>query len=95
MTTWPLPVAAIILAHEGQKERAVELIALAVTHPLSPPGWMEQWSLLTALRSDLAAELGAETYEAAWERGKQLNLETVVAELLGTTMVDLCSAPSA
>jgi predicted ATPase/DNA-binding CsgD family transcriptional regulator len=75
-----LPVAAIIEAHTGAKEHAVELLGLAFTHPSSP--WMEKWPLLTRLRADLRADLGDDAYHAAWERGRQLDLETVVQELL-------------
>jgi tetratricopeptide (TPR) repeat protein len=80
--TWDLPIAAIILAHEGEKERSVEILGLALTHPLSPTGWIEKWPLLTRLRADLEAELGSEVYKAAWERGKALEPDQVVAELL-------------
>jgi hypothetical protein len=79
MTTWPLPVMAIVRARADHKERAVELLALAQTHPLSPTGWQNKWSLLVVLRRRLEAELGAQTFEAAWERGLALDLDTLVA----------------
>lgn len=85
MLTWPLPVAATLLAHWGEMERAVELLALADTHPLSPKGWMEQWPLLVEMRSKLEAELGAQAYSLAWERGKQSVIEEVAAELMGAS----------
>jgi predicted ATPase/DNA-binding CsgD family transcriptional regulator len=74
-------VAAIILAHRGNPARAVELLALAFTHPVGASGWMEKWPLLTRLRAHLERTLGAETYAAAWERGARLDLETTAAEL--------------
>jgi hypothetical protein len=77
-----LPVAAIVLAHEVETERSIELIALAFTHPASTPTWMERWPLLTRLRADLKAELGPEVYQSIWARGRRLDLETVVTELL-------------
>jgi ATP/maltotriose-dependent transcriptional regulator MalT len=43
---------------------------------------MEKWALLTRLRAQLEADLGADAYAAAWERGSSLDLETVVAGLL-------------
>ena len=43
---------------------------------------MHQWPEIDAVRSRLETELGPKTYRAAWERGKTLDLETVVAELL-------------
>lgn len=74
-------VAAIILAHRGNPARAVELLALAFTHPVRAAGWMEKWPLITRLRDDLERTLGAAVYLAAWERGTQLDLETTAAEL--------------
>jgi len=82
MMTWPLPVAAVICASAGHKERAVELLALADAHPLSPRGWMEHWPLLVETRSKLEAELGAHAYSVAWDRGKRSAIEEVAAELL-------------
>jgi predicted ATPase/DNA-binding CsgD family transcriptional regulator len=77
-----LSLAALLLAHDNDKTSAVEILGLAFTHlgPLNT--WLEKWQLLTQLRADLEAELGSEVYQAAWERGKQLDLETVVQELL-------------
>ena len=83
MTTWPLPVMAIVQARAGQKERAIELLALAQSHPLSPTGWQIKWPLLAEIYSCLEAELGAENFAAAWEKSLALDLETVVAVTLG------------
>jgi hypothetical protein len=77
-----LPVAGILMAHEGKSGRAAELLALAFSHPRSATGWMEKWPLLTRLRNDLQTKLGKETYDAALEQGKSLDLGTVVQELL-------------
>ncbi|MEJ2558398.1 MAG: BTAD domain-containing putative transcriptional regulator [Anaerolineae bacterium] len=79
---WPLPVAALILAHRGGSVRAVELLSLAFNHPMNPGGCMERWGRLTMLRTELQAKLGTQAYQAAWERGKGLDMGTVVAELL-------------
>ena len=79
-----LPVAAVIIAHNGDKQRAVELLGLAFTHPKSATGWMVNWPLLTRFRADLEAELGAAAYDAAWERGAKLDLEATAADLLHT-----------
>src|SRR5262249_33002501 len=71
---------AVILAHEGAKEHAVELLGLAFTFPAEMTGWLERWPLLTRLRADLEAELGVESFTAAWERGKTLEVAMVTAE---------------
>jgi predicted ATPase/DNA-binding CsgD family transcriptional regulator len=77
-----LPVLTIILAHEGQKIRAVELQGLAHTYSDNFIGWMKKWSLLTQLHQELESELGVETYKDAWERGTQLDFDSTVDELL-------------
>jgi hypothetical protein len=43
---------------------------------------MQQWSEVASVRSKLETELEPGVYQAAWERGKILDLETVVKELL-------------
>ncbi|MFO7537314.1 MAG: alpha/beta fold hydrolase, partial [Chloroflexota bacterium] len=80
--TWLLPLTAVLLAHSGANERAVELLALAHTHPLSPTGWLAHWRLLAEARAGLKQELGTDIYQAAWARGQGLDLDTVVTELL-------------
>jgi DNA-binding CsgD family transcriptional regulator len=77
-----LPAIAMILAHEGEPEQAVELLALAFTPPASLTGWMERWPLLTRFRASLGAELGAEAFEAAWVRGETSDLKAVIAGVL-------------
>ncbi len=81
MILWPLSVAPVVLAAEGERERAVELMGLTFSHPLSATGWLEAWPRLVALRAELRAELGPEGFAAAWERGGVLNPETVAAAL--------------
>jgi len=75
-----LPVLAILYASQDEAERAVEVLALAFTHPTSPTAWMEKWMLLKRLQTKLETDLGSERYEAAWERGTKLGLETVISE---------------
>ena len=82
MVTWPLPVAAALLAREGQAQQAAEVLALAYTHRLSPTGRMQRWPVLVELRAELLADLGADVYQAAWERGQALDAATVAARLL-------------
>lgn len=78
-----LPVLAVVYAHQNEAERAVEVLALAFTHPRSAIAWMERWPLLNRLRADLEAGLGTSLFVAAWERGTQLSIETIVSEWLG------------
>jgi serine/threonine protein kinase/predicted ATPase/DNA-binding SARP family transcriptional activator len=76
--TWLLPVAALLLARQQQKERAVELLALAAAHPLSPSGWQAQWPSLVEMRTTLEQELGPELFQTAWERGTTAELDPAV-----------------
>ena len=87
-----LPIAAIICAHQSQPVRAVELLALAFTHPVRASGWMEKWPLLDRLQADLELTLGSEAYSAAWERGKHLNLDSVIVELKAQLFTEGTSA---
>jgi hypothetical protein len=77
-----LPFVSIVLAYEVQPERAVELMSLALSHPASSLKWIQKWPLLGQLENDLMAELDSSEYAAAWERGKSLQLESVVDQLL-------------
>ena len=79
---YPIITSVIMLAYQGKAERAVELLGLYFALPPNVTGWMEKWPLLTRLRADLEAALGADAYNAVWERGAALDLETVAAELL-------------
>jgi serine/threonine protein kinase/predicted ATPase len=74
--------SAYLLNHIDQHIRSVELLTLTFNHPASYTGWMKKWHLLTQFQADLKAELGEEAYNAAWEHGKSLDLETVIQDLI-------------
>ena len=76
-----LPVAAIIYAHQGYAVRAVEWLALALSHPVSNPGWMAKWPLLDRLQEKLKQTLGTNEFSAAWQRGQYLDLQDVIIEM--------------
>jgi tetratricopeptide (TPR) repeat protein len=80
--TWMLPVLGIILDQQGQPEQASEMLGLYFNHPLRPSGWAENWSLLSDWQARLEDSLGSERYQTAWERGRELDLETIVSALL-------------
>ncbi len=77
-----LAVGALLVAQRGQKERAIELLALSLTHPIRASGWMARWPLLNRLRASLENDWGSDTYAAVWARGKSLKLENTVTVLL-------------
>lgn len=74
---WTLPVAALIAAHENRNERAVELLSLSLNHPTSAKQWLEKWLLFNQQQQALQTKL-SDDYQQAWERGKSLDLATVV-----------------
>jgi tetratricopeptide (TPR) repeat protein len=71
--------AARVLAKQGEEERALELLALVMSHRLS---WQMAKDQATPLIAELEAELLPEAVEAAWERGQARDLDATVAELL-------------
>ena len=77
-----LTVVAILVADEGDPVRAVELLGLALNHPASPRGWLDNLALLTQRHDQLREEIAPDEYDAAWARGAQLDLDATVARLL-------------
>jgi predicted ATPase/DNA-binding CsgD family transcriptional regulator len=77
-----LPVMAVVLAHAVEMEGAIELVALAFSHRVPAPTWMQDWPPVACLQEDWELELGSEAYAAEWNRGQGLELQTVVARLL-------------
>ncbi len=82
MMTWVLPVVGIILGQRGEAERATVILGLYFNHPMRPTGWAEKWPLLSEWMTRLEESLGADGYQAAWERGRSLDLLTAVEALL-------------
>jgi betaine-aldehyde dehydrogenase len=69
-------------AGQGQVERAIELLGLAVH---TRPGEIKRWDVRPHWRSllvDLEAELGSDVYQAAFERGKELDFDKAASELV-------------
>ncbi|UCC53916.1 MAG: tetratricopeptide repeat protein, partial [Anaerolineaceae bacterium] len=81
MANLVLPAAALILAHEGEKEPAVELLALAYHHPTNPKALLEKWPLLTRFQREAEVGLSPEVYLAAWARGRAFDFDVAVATL--------------
>ncbi len=76
-----LPGIALLLADQGEKERAVELYALASRYPLvANSRWFE--GVAGKHIAAVAATLPPEVVAAAQERGRARDLEATVAELL-------------
>jgi tetratricopeptide (TPR) repeat protein len=80
--TWLLPVAVVLLAKAGQRERAVEVAALSSSHHLSPQGWKELWELYSQVNDELARELDPAPYQAARVRGAGLDVKETAVQLI-------------
>ncbi len=77
-----LALEAVARADEGMAETATELLSLAFQQPTWASGWLQRWPKVGHLRAELARELGEEAYQAAWERGGDLDLETTIRSIL-------------
>ena len=85
---------AALLAEQGDKEKALELLALVTNHRFS---WQWAKDQATPLIAELEAELPAGVVAAAWERGQARDLDGTVAELLdelGGTGTDPLGGPA-
>lgn len=79
-----LPVLAIVHAHQGNSEQAVEVLAFATAHPMNPSVWIDQWALVARLQKRLKTELTVAAFETAWEHGEMLELDTVISDWVNT-----------
>jgi predicted ATPase/DNA-binding CsgD family transcriptional regulator len=90
---------AELFAKTGAITRAAELSALVLNHPpvstVNNPGAGHRIRERAAhLSASLQAELGAEAYGAAWQRGMALELDAAVSSLLNEAHVDQPSPPT-
>jgi hypothetical protein len=70
---------ARVLARQGDKDRALELLALVMNHRLS---WQLAKDQAAPLIAELEADLSPDVVVAARERGRARDLEATVVELL-------------
>jgi tetratricopeptide (TPR) repeat protein len=73
---------AQVTARTGQAERALEFLGLARHHPAL---MSDTKPIIESILADLRAKLPSDVVEAALKRGNTLELDTVVAEILGDT----------
>jgi predicted ATPase/DNA-binding CsgD family transcriptional regulator len=76
-----LLVMGLAVDEEGRTERGIELAALAMNHPQ----FLKSYNKIPFIARHMAAikgKLSEEAYGAAWERGKALDFEATVAELM-------------
>jgi hypothetical protein len=70
---------ANLLADDGEKEKALELLSMVLQHPMS---WQMEKDRAAELQSVLEDELSPQIIAAAKERGRARDLDVTVAELL-------------
>ena len=69
-----------------ESERAVEMLALALTHSSNPTRWMEKWMLLDRWKKELEETLGAYEYAIAWECGSKIELNSVITAMQNSNL---------
>lgn len=77
-----IEASALIKQARGQSETALEYLALIFEHPETDIEMTSKIPKLIQLQQQLKAELGKKAYNAAWERGKSLDVLTVAQQLL-------------
>ncbi len=77
-----LPVTAVLAARAGDSERAAELLALFLMQADFPTDGLEMWPPLAHLHADLEAHMPAAAFMRVWGRGRSLDLEATIREML-------------
>ncbi|RPI84147.1 MAG: tetratricopeptide repeat protein [Chloroflexi bacterium] len=77
VVAWMLPVAALLLAQSTFPGIAVEIVSTIENHPLSPT-WIEQWDDYKATIDSLRNERCGVAFNAAWERGKTIEIRDIL-----------------
>jgi DNA-binding CsgD family transcriptional regulator/tetratricopeptide (TPR) repeat protein len=81
-----VPLATMLLASDGEHEGAVELLAFSqhLSSMSENPvlNWSERLPLTIRLHDDLRQRLDNAVYEVAWQRGKSLDLQKTVHNLM-------------
>jgi hypothetical protein len=80
--TLNLPSAAFILWNDRKKDLAVEMLALAFSHPKSQMGWFVKSPLGAHALEQMKTDLGERAFDQAWQRGAQRDLHETSTELL-------------
>ncbi|HLU10634.1 MAG TPA: LuxR C-terminal-related transcriptional regulator [Oceanobacillus sp.] len=83
MPYYSTPVAFLaapyVVFAAGEPERALEYVSFIINHPRTKEF---AYLMVNPLRTALETQLSAEAYEAAWERGKTVDLEAAIAYTL-------------
>lgn len=77
-----LLLMAVVSLSRSDPQRAIEFIAFNCSQPPHIVGWLHKWPLLNDLCAELKTSLGLDDYARVWERGKSLDLEIVITEVV-------------
>jgi serine/threonine protein kinase len=79
-----LTIYHFMLAYEGQYAKSVEIASIVLNHLACLPVY-KTFLLHHKWKAEVREQLSDETFAEAWERGKSLDLETVIQETLAET----------
>ncbi|MEO8613337.1 MAG: LuxR C-terminal-related transcriptional regulator, partial [Chloroflexota bacterium] len=91
---WCLPPLAAWEAQHGQMVRAAELLGLAEAQSSNLMGWLPQWLTQTTLQTQLEQQLNSEAFEAAYERGRRLDVAQIIQSSLSANTSQKSSGSS-
>jgi predicted ATPase/DNA-binding SARP family transcriptional activator len=77
-----LPVVIAILAIENNSYLALEALGVEENHPMNITGWKSAWSGYEEIRAGLAALLAAQDYQAVYEQGSVISLDTLLEKVV-------------
>lgn len=70
---------AVVLANEGQLEKAAQIMGLVFAHPASATGWLRHWTLLVHTSEHLKDNMDEELFAMADATGRNLKLEVALS----------------
>ncbi len=76
LLSWIAPAAVYALS-TSKRERAVELLSWVRSSPDSAADWVRQWAFFDHLQSQLQAEIGSDSYQEHWGKGRNLTPDAV------------------
>lgn len=73
---------ALLLTHEEDYERVIELYALTASYHAHPPAWQTKLPIHVNARNELRAKVPPDIFSRAWKRGEERDLEDALKSVL-------------
>jgi LuxR family maltose regulon positive regulatory protein len=86
-----LALMALILIHEGKAARGVEVISFIENLLADSSNFLQKWRFFMQLKVSVKTDLGEAVYARAYEQGKTLDMNAVVARLVEDFPINLDS----